>query len=208
MRACIAFEYTDAIMGAPVPFLGSKVQVAEAVHPDSKLAAVVGAQVKPAAPTTLATPRVFSTHLVECKPGATKYIAKFVYRSAAMLMAMGIMPDPDAEAKDEENKVKAKKRKRSESVKPEDAAKGARESAQQRKKRLAAGRAAVKEELGPKEVVDLDAPPKPKVYVDLETGEEIVKQEQTGGESRAEAIDVEASPKNQRIYVELSDEDD
>lgn len=71
--------------------------IADAVHPDSKAASLLGLQVKPGKSERCAAPAIASENL-KTLDDSTIYIARFFYRAAGFLMAHGIMPDLNAVA--------------------------------------------------------------------------------------------------------------
>lgn len=188
LRSCIEVRLIDATLsqaGRRGPACAQPI-IASAVHPDSKIAALVQVQVKTGG-TVTCPPQVASNYQSSTQEGAVEYSARFMYRQESFLVAQSIKPRPE---------VGSSKRKRSNSVQPKQG-----EAAQVKKSRKGA-------QDKPVEVVDLDAPPKPKVYVDLETGEEFIKQEQTGGQSSEDAINVDDGPRNQKVFLDLSSEVD
>lgn len=137
-------------------------------------------------------------YVVKPQPGATRYVAKFLYRPLSFLVNLAIIPDPNPEAENEaEAEAEAgpssspNKRKRDAVAAPEAGPSSAGgETAAERKKRLRAELIAIKQELGD----DLDDEPLQPVF---------------GGDG--EEADVKPAPvldparlTNQKIYFDMS----
>lgn len=180
-----------------------RITLAGAVHPDSKVA-LAGLQVKTGSSSTLAKPVLLSTYKLKHKPEAIEYSARFLYRQASFLAAMSLMPVPSPAALSDVG-VNAQagpsnnKRKHSAIAKTDaGAAAGGSESAEQRKKRFAAEMQAFKQEFGEEAVLGA-----------LESSNEAgVPVKKENGESSSGAIDVDAGPKNQKIFLDLSFDSD
>lgn len=214
MQASIELRFGDSVIllhrgKAPV---SNKVFLAGAVHRDSEIASVVKAQVKRGSSKQLDTPRLGSSIKLKPKEGAIKYSVRFLYRPASFLIAVGLMPDPNPAPLDDVERnasagssaqadANAKKRKRS--ARPalgvEGASAGGSETTEQRKKRITAELLAVKRQ-------------------QLEAELEAIEQEQAegqgadkasnGGANQEVAVKLEEGAKGQKIYLELSDDDD
>lgn len=189
--------------------MANAIATASAVHPDSKVACLVKVQIKAGSSTTLNAPMVTSPVKLMYKEGAIKYSARFLYRPASLLVALSLMPDPspaalgDAGVNAQAGPSSNKRKHGAHESADAGAHAGGAENEAQRKKRLTNELLAIKEELGEEAVIG--ALLKPKDNANQENAP--VKKEQGGGQNSAGAIDVDAGPKNQRIFLDLSVDD-
>lgn len=198
LSACVELEFLDVVItSAPETPSYKDVAVARAVHPDSKLACIVGTKIKPGQVKVRDSPATWATHVAVPKDGAVKYTARFFYRPKNILSAMSIIPKLETESHIDSNAEKitgsnAKERKRKADAEPEaGASAGGSEDAEERKKRLRAQLIAIKQELGE----DLGEVPG-----------------SSGSGDAAPKVKSEAEdpnrPINQKIFIDLSSEYD
>lgn len=210
-RACIEYHFCDGVLGAANSFRGSEAGVAGAVHPDSKLASLIGVAVKSGKPTSLPRPASFPARRAERKTGSILYVAKFLYRQASFLAALGLVPDA-APKQDEPLKTSTNgnQRKRTASVEPprqDAAAAKAGESLQQRRDRLEAELLAVKEQRLEAEIKAIQRAINESGAA-KQSDDGAVKQEEAGVTKNGAAGKSKETLKNQKIYLELSDDED
>lgn len=139
-NCCIEVGFTDAEMDGyvePVPCY-DVISLARAVHPDSKVASLVGMQVKNAGSRRLSAAQQSSGFRLKPKAGATKYLARFVYLPPQLLVALSIMPEALDPALDH------RKRKRGDAASEVEEDEGV----EPRKKRLRVDALAAGEQLG------------------------------------------------------------
>lgn len=200
-NASIEFELVDAVCTSPVGALnfGNVKELGSVVHPDCKVASIVGVQIQGGETQTLSEPTDWITHHAEPTADAITYIACWRYRPASFLIACEFMPDPNPagsnEAEGEASASSAKKRKRKDAPAPAAGSSAAgEESAEDRKKRLRAELIAIKQELGE----DIDGP-LPEPSRGSNDAEPEVKPELVLDPSR---------PMNETIFVDMSADTD
>lgn len=217
--ACIEVEFYSAVVTHYYTLQPTAPDIepsmAEPVHKDSKVNTLVGLQVKDAGCTE--AQHEFSAAKLDILPGARRRFARFFYRTKPYLNAFLEQDAVELEQLD------VKQRPRRDSLNPDNYKKprgiarspqaGApaapAESSEQRKKRVREQYRTV----DPATIVDLDAPPPPRVVVDIDTAEETIEEAHRDDESNAAAIEPGAAPDAPAVgpsgpTVKKADDDD